>query len=58
MDEASQQQDCPPPHTREAVECWLRKWGRDAVIDGKEPLTKEDIERLTEANGGTSEGLG
>src|SRR5919106_6403959 len=46
----------PLPRNREAVDWWLRKWGRHAVADGKEPLTREDVERLIDANGGTAEG--
>ncbi|MBI4337972.1 MAG: pentapeptide repeat-containing protein [Chloroflexi bacterium] len=48
---------CEPPRTREAVDCWLRHWGRHAQADGTEPLTREDVERLIEANGGTAQGL-
>lgn len=47
----------PLPRSREAVDWWLKKWGRDAVIDGQEPLTREDVERLIEANGGNPAGL-
>jgi hypothetical protein len=39
------------------VDWWLKKWGRDAVVAGTEPLTREDVERLIEANGGTAAGL-
>ena len=45
------------PRTREAVDWWLKKWGRQAVIDRQEPLNREDVERLIEANGGTAEEL-
>ncbi len=57
MTEHQPQQECPPPRTSEAVDCWLRKWGRNAAVDGKEPLTREDVERLIEANGGTGDEL-
>jgi uncharacterized protein YjbI with pentapeptide repeats len=33
------------------------KWGRQAVVEAKEPLTREDVERLIEVNGGVAEGL-
>jgi hypothetical protein len=45
------------PRSREAVDWWLKKWGRQAVVDGKEPLTREDVERLIEVNGDTAEEL-
>lgn len=47
----------PLPRSREAVDWWLKKWGRDAVVDGQEPLTGEDVERLIDANGGKPERL-
>jgi len=47
----------PLPRSREAVDWWLRKWGRDAVVEGKEPLTWEDVQRLIMVNGGTAEEL-
>ncbi|MBI2873351.1 MAG: pentapeptide repeat-containing protein [Chloroflexi bacterium] len=56
-DETPKQQECPPPRTREAVDCWLRRWGRGDVVEGKEPLTRNDVERLIEANGGTAKDL-
>jgi hypothetical protein len=39
------------------VDWWLEKWGRGAVVTGTEPLTREDVERLIQANEGTAEGL-
>jgi hypothetical protein len=47
----------PLPRTWEAVDRWLKKWGRDAVVAGAEPLTREDVERLIEANGGNPDEL-
>ena len=47
----------PLPRTREVVDWWLKKWGRQAVIDGLEPLNRQDVERLIEVNNGTPEGL-
>lgn len=47
----------PLPRTREAVDWWLRKWGRDTVVEGKVPLTRRDVERLIEVNGSTAEEL-
>jgi uncharacterized protein YjbI with pentapeptide repeats len=57
MQEEAQQGKGPLPRTREGVDCWLKKWGRQAVVDGQEPLTREDVERLIEVNSGTSTGL-
>lgn len=45
------QEKGPLPRTREAVDWWLRKWGRT------EPLIREDVERLVEVNGGTAVGV-
>lgn len=45
----------PLPRTREAVDWWLKKWGRQAVIDGQEPLVRKDVEGLIRVNGGTAE---
>ena len=45
------------PRTSEAVNWWLQEWGRQAVVDRKEPLNQQDVERLIKANGGTAEGL-
>lgn len=47
----------PLPRTREAVDWWLKKWDRQSVIEGLEPLVREDVERLIQANGGNPEGL-
>ncbi len=47
----------PLPRTREAVDWWLTKWGRDEVVAGNEPLTREDMERLIAVNGNTAEDL-
>jgi hypothetical protein len=58
MDETQDSgQKGPLPRSRVAVDWWLKKWNRQAVIDGQEPMTREDVERLIEANGGTAEGL-
>ena len=48
---------CPPPTTREAVDCWLAKMGRRAAVDGREPLTSFDVEQLIKINGGKAEYL-
>ena len=50
-------QEGPLPHTKEAVDWWLKQWGRDDVLSGKEPVSREDVERLICANGGTASGL-
>ncbi len=47
----------PLPRTREAVDVWLRRWGRDAQAEGTAPLTRDDVERLIAVNGGTAWGL-
>ena len=47
----------PLPRFRAAVDRRLKQWGRQAVLDGKEPLTRSDVLRLIEVNGGTAEGL-
>jgi len=47
----------PLPRTREAVDWWLNKWGRHAVVDDKEPLSWEDVQKLVAVNGGTAWGL-
>lgn len=57
MQEETPQEKDRLPRTREAVDWWLKKWGRQAVVDCQEPLTREDVERLIEVNGGTAEGL-
>jgi len=58
MDETQRPEEQGPlPRSQEAVDWWLKKWGRDTVVEGKEPLTWEDVERLIEVNGGTAEGL-
>ena len=41
----------------EAVEWWLNQWNRDDVLSGNEPMSREDVEGLIKANGGTSDGL-
>jgi len=46
-----QEEKGPLPRTSEAVDWWLKKWGRT------EPLTREDIERLIEVNGDTAKEL-
>ena len=52
MDDPECQDDRGPlPRDRAGVDWWLRKWGRT------EPLTRQDVERLIEANGGTAEEL-
>jgi uncharacterized protein YjbI with pentapeptide repeats len=52
-----QKEKGPLPRSREAVDWWLKKWGRDSVVEGIEPLTREDVERLIGVNGGTAQGL-
>ncbi len=47
----------PLPRTRESVDWWLKHWGRDAVLSGDEPMSREDLKRLMSVNGGTAEGL-
>lgn len=49
--------DAPKPRTREAVDWWLNQWGRSDLISGTEPITREVVERLLCANGGSGEGL-
>ena len=52
MEEAQHPKEQGPlPQTRDAVDWWLTKWGR------QEPLNREDVERLIEVNGGTGESL-
>ena len=50
-EEPRQEEQGPLPRYREAVDWWLARWGRTEL------LTREDVERLIEANGGTAEGL-
>ena len=50
-EEPRQEEQAPLPRDRKAVDWWLAKWGRT------EPLTREDVERLIDSNGGTPEGL-
>ena len=50
-EELPQEEQGPLPRTPEAVDWWLKRWGRT------EPLTREDVERLIKANRGTPEGL-
>lgn len=57
QEQQHQKDDSPLPRNRAAVDWWLKKWGRQAVIDKKEPLNREDVEQLIVANGGTAEGL-
>ena len=45
------------PRTREAVDWWLKQWGRDRVLSGNDPISREDVERLISVNGATAEGL-
>ncbi len=45
------------PRTREAVDWWLKQWGRDDVLSGKEPMSREDVAGLISANGGTAADL-
>ena len=47
----------PLPRTSEAVDWWLKQWGRNDVLSGDEPMSREDVERLICANGGTAAGL-
>ena len=51
MAQQRQQEQGPLPRTHEDVNWWLKKWGR------QEPLNREDIERLVEANGGSPQKL-
>ena len=57
QEQQHQKDEASLPRNREAVDWWLKKWGRQAVIDGEEPLNREDVERLKEANGGSAEKL-
>ena len=57
QEEQRQEKPGPLPQTREAVDWWLKEWGRQSVVDGQEPLNRQDVERLIEVNGGTAEGL-
>ena len=45
------------PSTSEAVDWWLKQWGRKDVLSGGEPMSREDVEQLICANGGTAAGL-
>ena len=47
----------PLPRTSEAVDWWLKHWGRHDVLSGDEPISREDVEGLICANGGTAAGL-
>ena len=50
-------QEKPLPHTGEAVDWWLKRWDRDGVLSGEEPMSRNDVDGLIKANGGTAEGL-
>ncbi len=50
-------QEQPLPRTKEAVDWWLKQWGRDDVLSGSEPMSRKDVERLVSVNGRTTEGL-
>ena len=50
-------QEGPLPRSREAVDWWLKQWGRGEALSGDEPMTREDVEGLIRANGGTAAGL-
>ena len=54
---AGEPQDSPRPTTPEYVDWWLTRWGRSDLVSGREPLTREHVEKLICANGGNSEGL-
>ena len=45
------------PRSKEAVDCWLKQWGRDDALSGIEPMSRKDVERLICVNGGTADGL-
>ena len=47
----------PPPQTKEAVDWWLDKWVAEGLLDRKEPLTRQHVEKLIEVNGGTAQDL-
>ena len=47
----------PLPSISEAVDWWLKQWGRKDVLSGGEPMSREDVEQLICANGGTAAGL-
>ena len=47
----------PLPRTGDAVDWWLKQWGRDDVLAGIEPMSREDVKRLICANGGTAADL-
>ena len=47
----------PLPRTSQAVDWWLKQWGRNDVLSGYEPMSREDVEGLICANGGTAAGL-
>ena len=50
-------QEKPSPRTGETVDWWLKQWGREDVLSGDEPMSRQDVEGLIKANGGTAEGL-
>ena len=56
-DQPQQTEEGPLPHTHEAVDLWLNKWGRQEVAAGNEPLTRQDVVGLIEVNGGTAMAL-
>ena len=39
------------------MDWWLKQWGREDVLSGDEPMSRQDVEGLIKANGGTAEGL-
>ena len=50
-EELPHEEQAPLPRGREAVDWWLKKWGRS------EPLTREDVQHLIKVNGGTANEL-
>ena len=57
QEQQQQKDEGPSLRSRAAVNWWLKKWGRQVVADDKEPLNREDVERLIKTNGGTAEEL-
>ena len=53
----NQPEEGPLPCTPEAVDWWLSHWGRQEVVTGNKPLTREEVEQFIEVNGGTAEDL-
>ena len=47
----------PPPRSREAVNRWLTRWGRQRILDHLEPFRFKDVTDLIRVNGGTAEDM-